>query len=63
VRIAQRGNFKYTTEFIGANGAVLARTGANPAAYTLRGDELYVRARVTDSGGAVAWIQPVFVVR
>jgi predicted metal-dependent phosphoesterase TrpH len=63
VRIAQRGNFKYTTEFVGANGAVLARTGANPAVYTLRGDELYVRARVTDSGGAVAWIQPVFVVR
>jgi hypothetical protein len=63
VRIAQRGNFKYSTEFIGANGAVLARTGANPARYTLRGDEVYVRARVTDSGGAVAWIQPVFVVR
>jgi hypothetical protein len=63
VRVTQRGNFKYTTEFIGANGAVLARTGANPARYTLRGDEVYVRARVTDSGGAVAWIQPVFVVR
>jgi hypothetical protein len=63
IEIAQRGNFKYTTEFIGANGVVLERTGANPAHYTLFGDEVYVRARVTDSGGAVAWIQPVFVVR
>ena len=63
IHIAQRGNFRYTTEFIGAGGVVLARTGANPAVYTLRGDETYVRARVTDSGGAIAWVQPVFVVR
>ncbi|HEU0014246.1 MAG TPA: CehA/McbA family metallohydrolase [Longimicrobium sp.] len=63
VRIRQEGDFKYTTEFIGGGGRVLARTGANPAVYTLAGGEGYVRARVTDSGGAVAWVQPVFVVR
>jgi hypothetical protein len=29
----------------------------------LTGSEAYVRARVTDSGGAVAWLQPIFVIR
>jgi hypothetical protein len=58
-----RGDFKFTTEFIGNGGAVLKKTGENPARYHLSGKETYVRARVTDSGGAVAWLQPVFVVR
>ena len=52
---------RYRTEFIGANGRVLASTGANPAAYTFRGDERYVRARVTDSNGKHAWLQPMFI--
>jgi len=29
--------------------------------YDLVGGEKYVRAKVTDSGGAIAWVQPVFV--
>jgi hypothetical protein len=63
VTIAPRGNFKHTTTFIGAGGEELARSIDNPAVYTLTGDEMYVRARVVDSGGAVAWVQPVFVER
>ena len=62
VRIAPRGNFRYTTTFIGSGGRVLSITTDNPAVYTLRGRESYVRAKVTDSGGAVAWVQPVFVI-
>lgn len=61
VRIRQRGDFKYTTEFIGRGGRVLLRTSANPARYQLAGLEGYVRARVRDSGGFTAWIQPVFI--
>jgi hypothetical protein len=62
IRIRQHQNFKYTTEFIGPGGRILESTGANPAVYTLRArDGGYVRARVTDSGGAVAWLQPVFI--
>jgi hypothetical protein len=63
VYIHQRGDFKFTTEFVGDKGRVLKRTGANPASYRLDGDESYVRARVIDSSGEVAWIQPVFVTR
>jgi predicted metal-dependent phosphoesterase TrpH len=63
IRIRQKGDLKYTTEFIGDGGKVLFRTGENPAVYSLSGLPTYIRARVTDSGGSVAWIQPVFVVR
>ena len=61
IAIRQRGSFAYRTEFIGKGGRVLHRSTANPAEYRLRGGEGYVRARVTDSGGAVAWVQPAFV--
>lgn len=63
VHIRPRTNFKYTTAFIGQDGKVLATVGGLQPSYTLRGGERYVRARVEDSGGAVAWVQPVFVER
>ncbi len=63
VHIRKRGNFKYRTQFVGAGGRILAETTANPAVYTLAGNQAYVRARVTDSGGSHAWVQPVFTVR
>jgi len=63
ITVRRRGDFKYTAEFIGQDGVVLARAGGVQASYDLRGDERYVRARVTDSGGSVAWVQPVFVTR
>ena len=63
VRIEPRGNFRYTTTFIGNGGRVLATSITNPAVYDLAGSVTYVRARVVDSGGAAAWVQPVFVAR
>lgn len=60
VRIRPRGNFRHTTTFIGSEGRVLAETPENPAIYRFEGGEGYVRARVRGSGGAVAWVQPVF---
>ncbi len=61
IKIKQKRDFGYRTEFVGAGGKVLHRTEDNPAVYELMGDEKYVRARVRDSGGFVAWIQPAFV--
>jgi hypothetical protein len=63
IHIRPRGDHRYRTEFIGTGGRVLARSDANPATFTLSGPEMYVRARVQDSGGAVAWVQPVFASR
>jgi hypothetical protein len=62
VRIRPRGDFRYTTTFIGAGGRVLGTVHGPVAAFELAAPESYVRARVADSGGAVAWVQPVFVV-
>lgn len=63
VHVRTRGSHRYTTEFIGPGGRVLARTTSNPAVYDLAADRsapAYVRAKVTDSQGWVAWVQPVF---
>lgn len=52
---------KYRTRFIGKGGVVLQDGTATPAIYVIKGTEGYVRARVSDSNGNLAWTQPVFV--
>jgi len=42
---------------IGRNGQVLSEVASSPAE-RFRGDELYVRAKVLESNGRVAWTQP-----
>ncbi len=61
ISIRQEGDTLATTRFTGRDGALLLETGENPARYSVRGDEGYVRATVTDSNGRRAWIQPVMV--
>ncbi|MCI0697391.1 CehA/McbA family metallohydrolase [candidate division KSB1 bacterium] len=60
IYIAKQGDFKFRTEFIGAGGKILLNSEINPAIYQLSGDMQYVRAKVYNSGGYVAWVQPVF---
>jgi hypothetical protein len=50
---------KYRIQFIGRQGRVLSETTASPATYTFTGDEGYVRAKIIESNGKLAWIQPV----
>jgi hypothetical protein len=78
VTIEQDPGLTYTTLFIGTRmtahgpgrvGEVLHRTTDNPAVYAFRGDELYVRAKVTSSrlhpnphaegDHECAWVQPI----
>jgi hypothetical protein len=54
---------KYRVQFIGSGGRVLHEALDSPAEYVLRGDEGYVRARVLESNGRVAWCQPVMLNR
>ena len=67
LRIRREADFKYTTTFIGDGGRVLARVGGLSPRFTLESARArgltYVRARVDDSGGGKAWVQPVFVIR
>ena len=52
---------KYRTRFIGKSGVVLQDSTGNSAIYEIKGDEGYVRARICDSNGKMAWTQPLFV--
>ena len=60
IAVRQDWDQVYKSEFIGRGGARLAEEVGLTATYRVRGDEGYVRARVTGSGGAMAWTQPVF---
>ncbi|MBP6821774.1 MAG: PHP domain-containing protein [Acidobacteria bacterium] len=57
----QPATSKYVVQFIGQWGKVLKEVTANPAVYTFKGDEAYVRAKVIESNGKFAWTQPVFL--
>lgn len=61
VNIKEEKFSKYRVVFVGRGGRVLSETLTNPAAYRFRGDEGYVRAKVIESNGKVAWTQPVLV--
>ena len=63
ITIKEPGTTKSRTTFIGKNGSVLATVTSNPAVYKIRGDEGYVRAKVVDSNGKTAWMQPVVIRR
>ena len=72
VRVRPHLDFRYTTQFIGSGGRVLSEAHGTTAVFDLavhgaavarEGETAYVRARVVDSGGAVAWVQPAFLVR
>lgn len=52
---------KYRIQFIGEGGALLREVHQSPATYVFNGDEQYVRAKVIESNGAIAWCQPVFL--
>jgi len=60
IAIKQMPSSRYRVQFIGANGQVLTEATTSPAVYELRGNEPYVRARILESNGRVAWTQPVW---
>jgi hypothetical protein len=52
---------KYRIQFIGKGGRVLREVSEPAATYEVRGNEDYVRARVLESNGRMAWTQPIMV--
>ena len=52
---------KYRVQFIGSGGRILQEVTTPNASYTFQGQEGYVRAKVIESNGRVAWMQPVTV--
>lgn len=63
MRIAVRptASSRYRVQFIGKGGRLLQESTEATATYTVTGAEGYVRARVLESNGRMAWIQPVMV--
>ena len=61
VTVKEQSFAKYTIQFIGQGGRILKEAAGSPAQYDITGGEGYVRAKVLDSNGQVAWTQPVFV--
>jgi hypothetical protein len=59
VAIKTETQSKYRIQFIGKQGVVLSESTSSPATYTFKGDESYVRAKVIESNGKQAWVQPV----
>jgi hypothetical protein len=59
VTVRQERDSKYRIQFIGRQGRLLGESATSPASYTFQGDEGYVRAKVIESNGKLAWIQPV----
>ena len=50
---------KYRIQFIGKQGRILNEATESAATYAFKGDESYVRAKVIESNGKFAWVQPV----
>ncbi len=61
IMIKVSGPTKFRTQFIGKDGKVFKEDISNPATYQFKGNEMYIRAKILDSNGRVAWIQPVKV--
>jgi hypothetical protein len=61
IQIRAKADFKYTTTFLGSGGKTLAVRDGPEAVFILTEPEPYVRAKVVDSGGSVAWVQPAFL--
>jgi hypothetical protein len=61
IEIKEGNNTKYRILFIGREGKVLKEEVSSPAIYRFSGDEQYVRAKIIDSNGNMAWTQPVMI--
>jgi hypothetical protein len=59
ITIKEKETSKYRVQFIGKRGRVLKEVTSSPATYAFGGGEGYVRAKIVESNGRLAWTQPV----
>lgn len=60
VEVKPDGTSKYRIQFIGRTG-IIREVSEPKATYTFTGGEGFVRAKVLESNGRIAWVQPVRV--
>lgn len=61
VEVVPAADRAYRIEFVGRGGVVLSSGYGLTARYAITGREGYIRARVIDSSGRRAWMQPMWV--
>ncbi|MBW3623478.1 MAG: CehA/McbA family metallohydrolase [Armatimonadetes bacterium] len=61
ITIREVPSSKYRVRFIGRGGRILSEAVTNPAVYRITGEEGYVRAKILESNGSVAWTQPIML--
>jgi hypothetical protein len=61
IKVKTQPSSKYRIQFIGRDGRVVSEVPDASATYQFTGSEGYVRAKVIESNGRYAWIQPVIV--
>ena len=59
ITIKEERSSKYRIQFIGSGGRILSEVIHSPAIYTIKGNEGYVRAKIVESNGKIAWTQPI----
>lgn len=59
IAVKEEPSSRYRIQFIGRQGRVLSEATTPTARYAFAGDEGYVRAKVIESNGKYAWVQPV----
>jgi hypothetical protein len=58
IKVKEKRWSKYRIQFIGKGGKILKETAAGSSEYTINGSEGYVRVKVFESNGDIAWTQP-----
>ena len=58
VKVKEKRGSKYRIQFIGRNGKLLQEVPSNSAVHRFKRDEGYIRVKVLESNGTVAWTQP-----
>lgn len=60
IKIKTKSASKYRTQFIGTSGKILKESITAESSYRFTGKDTYVRVKVLESNGKMAWTQPVF---
>ena len=61
VKVKATNYSKYRVQFIGSGGKVLYESFEPNAVYKIKGNEGYVRVKVLESNGKIAWTQPIML--
>jgi predicted metal-dependent phosphoesterase TrpH len=63
IKVKATNYSKYRVQFIGRGGALLQESPGPSSVYKVKGSEGYVRVKVLESNGKIAWTQPIMLAK